>query len=251
MPTKTQAVPTITKEQKEAARRAAVASQEDAAISEVLQRAGMRRQSLTAESRERALQAVTRYKGVEGNTLAMFIRDGLTPKQQIEAAKNGQPKKRMSPTDKLVVIAGQLRKAKMKQSIELTPVQHRRALESANKALFGAALKHFILDGEPKKPSPGRQSESNGRATTSEARALASRGSWREGGAPAEMHAVLVKAGKPMTVKEITDAVIKRGKAQLKGKTPEATLAATLGVEIRKPNPKFKKVAPSTFEAVK
>jgi DGQHR domain-containing protein len=85
------------------------------------------------------------------------------------------------------------------------------------------------------------------RATTSAARAAAASGEWRPGGAPSEMYEVLKAAGEPLHVKEITKRVLERGNAQLQGKTPEATLASTLGMEILKPQPKFKRVGPSTF----
>jgi hypothetical protein len=72
-------------------------------------------------------------------------------------------------------------------------------------------------------------------------------GGFREGGTPAEIVEVLKAAGGPLNVKEITERVMKRGRANLKGQTPEATVAAMLSVSVRKEDSPFKKTDRGTF----
>jgi hypothetical protein len=57
-----------------------------------------------------------------------------------------------------------------------------------------------------------------------------------------EAEAVLREKGKPMHVKDLTEAVLARGNVKAKGKTPQATLASIM---LR--SDKFKKTARGTF----
>lgn len=71
---------------------------------------------------------------------------------------------------------------------------------------------------------------------------------FRAGGTPAEILEVLEASDEPLHVKEITKRVLARGKTNLKGKTPEATVAAVLSVDIRKnPESPFKKFDRGVF----
>lgn len=79
------------------------------------------------------------------------------------------------------------------------------------------------------------------------AKEKASEQGFREGGTPAEILAVLQAAGEPLHVKEITKRVLARKKANLNGKTPEATVAAMLSVQSRKEGSPFVKVDRGTF----
>jgi hypothetical protein len=63
---------------------------------------------------------------------------------------------------------------------------------------------------------------------------------------------VLRESGEPMQVKDITAAVLKRGLAQTGGKTPAATLSASMGREVaeRGEDARFAKVSRGTYASV-
>jgi hypothetical protein len=65
--------------------------------------------------------------------------------------------------------------------------------------------------------------------------------------------AVLKASKRPLTVKEITDAALRRGLINPQGKTPDATMSATLYVAARNhPNgPIQRKFVPATVRAAR
>ena len=71
----------------------------------------------------------------------------------------------------------------------------------------------------------------------------------REGSGPAEAVAVLREAGEALHIVEIVKRILDRGRVQLKGKTPQATIAAKLHVMSKQPDAPVRKTAPGMFEA--
>ena len=67
---------------------------------------------------------------------------------------------------------------------------------------------------------------------------------------------ILLKAGKPMHLKAITDAALSKGLIITSGKTPASTLATDLLLENRRRSERgikkrFKKVGPAIWEAIR
>jgi hypothetical protein len=52
----------------------------------------------------------------------------------------------------------------------------------------------------------------------------------------------VMSPSRPMTAREISEAAIRRGLIQTRGKTPEATLTAALYLEAKTPRPRVRRV---------
>lgn len=70
---------------------------------------------------------------------------------------------------------------------------------------------------------------------------------FREGSTRHEAVQVLREADGPLHTKEITERILARGKAGLKGKTPEATVAAQIVTDSKRDDSPFRKTKPGTF----
>lgn len=104
-----------------------------------------------------------------------------------------------------------------------------------------------MSDEQRKAEKAEKERERRARKKAEKAAAAEASSQFRANGTPAEIVAVLTEAGGPLPVKEITDRILARGNASLKGKTPQATVAALLSVQVRKDGSPFVKVDRGVF----